>query len=45
MTEDKAKQIVASYESKDTHTMGEKMKYVKAKAFLRNAAILSIPKQ
>ena len=39
MNKQKANVIIQKYESKEKHTMGEKLQYVKAKAFLRNEAL------
>tara|TARA_Y100001956_G_C3989203_1_gene128510 strand:+ start:321 stop:452 length:132 start_codon:yes stop_codon:yes gene_type:complete len=39
MTIKEAKDCIAEYESTDKHTMKLKLKYVKAKALLRNAAL------
>lgn len=36
MTTKEANAIVAKYNSKKKHTMGEKMKFIKAQSFLRN---------
>jgi len=39
MNKKEANAIIQKYESKDKHSMGLKLKYVKAKAFLRNQAL------
>ena len=39
MTTKEANAIVAKYNSKKKHTMGEKMKFIKAQSFLRNEAL------
>jgi len=39
MTTKEANAIVKKYESNDKHSMSLKLKYVKAKSFLRNQAL------
>ena len=39
MTKPEAQAIVKNYNSKKKHTMGEKMKFIKAQSFLRNEAL------
>ena len=39
MTKAEAQAIVKDYNSKKKHTMGEKMKFIKAQSFLRNEAL------
>ena len=42
MTTKEAQSIIQDYESREKHPMGLKLKYVKAKAHMRNQEILKI---